>query len=70
MNLDEYNKANWTVAKVHKGQDHEQRTWKIMSDIANGLLFMHDNGEVHRDLKPANGSLSQITPLIDQYCFH
>jgi serine/threonine protein kinase len=30
--------------------------WNIMSQIANGLNFIHENSEVHRDLKPSNGS--------------
>jgi serine/threonine protein kinase len=27
----------------------------IVTDITNGLTYIHDQGEVHRDLKPANG---------------
>jgi serine/threonine protein kinase len=57
MNLDEYNKASWTVALIHKGSEHETRTWKITSEIAGGLQFIHEQGEIHRDLKPSNGYL-------------
>jgi serine/threonine protein kinase len=28
--------------------------WNIMKQIASGVLFIHEHGEVHRDLKPAN----------------
>jgi len=27
----------------------------IMEDIASGLSFIHEHGQVHRDIKPANG---------------
>jgi serine/threonine protein kinase len=27
----------------------------IMTNISNGLAFIHSRNEVHRDLKPANG---------------
>jgi len=29
--------------------------WNIMSQITNGVMFIHDEGEIHRDLKPQNG---------------
>jgi serine/threonine protein kinase len=29
--------------------------WNIMSQIANGVAFIHSHREVHRDLKPRNG---------------
>jgi serine/threonine protein kinase len=32
--------------------------WSIMTDIAGGLTFIHEHGEVHRDLKPGNGIIS------------
>jgi serine/threonine protein kinase len=47
MNLDEYNKASWTVALIHMGSEHKTRTWKITSEIASGLQFIHEQGEIH-----------------------
>lgn len=35
----------------------ELQIWNILSQIANGLAFIHDNDEIHRDLKPSNGTL-------------
>lgn len=28
----------------------------VVKDIASGLAYVHEHGEVHRDLKPANGN--------------
>jgi hypothetical protein len=47
VNLDEYNKAIWTVSRVQKGADHERQTWDVMSQIASSLVFIHENGEIH-----------------------
>jgi serine/threonine protein kinase len=35
----------------------------IMDDIASGLSFIHDQGQVHRDIKPANG----ISVVVETY---
>ena len=49
-----------------KGQDCSgprplgaQFIWGIMVQIANGLLFIHEQGEVHRDLKPQNSTFQR-----------
>jgi serine/threonine protein kinase len=33
----------------------ELEIWDIMRQIANGVKFIHNHGEIHRDLKPSNG---------------
>lgn len=39
--------------KIHDRLD-EGRLWKILSEVANGLLHIHRCGVLHLDLKPAN----------------
>lgn len=57
LNLSDYIQANRKLAPVH---DYpldfiETQIWDIMRQIANGVVFIHNNEEVHRDLKPSNG---------------
>ena len=59
LSLDEYIKSNWSVARVD-GPPKEARIWDIMTQIANGLSFIHKNKEIHRDLKPNNGTPRDI----------
>jgi serine/threonine protein kinase len=30
--------------------------WNIMTQITNGLVYIHTQNEVHRDLKPSNST--------------
>ncbi|KAG9018623.1 hypothetical protein FRB90_011109 [Tulasnella sp. 427] len=39
--------------KIHDRLD-ESRLWKILSEVANGLLHVHRCGVLHLDLKPSN----------------
>lgn len=32
-----------------------QDVWDIMTQIASGVVFIHEQREIHRDLKPRNG---------------
>ena len=33
------------------------KVWSIMQDVASGVAYIHQQGEVHRDLKPRNGTI-------------
>ncbi|KIY66867.1 hypothetical protein CYLTODRAFT_398044 [Cylindrobasidium torrendii FP15055 ss-10] len=43
----------WEYGRVYPRLE-EARVWKIIADLSNGLLFIHDSGAIHLDLKPAN----------------
>lgn len=66
FNLKDYNKSNWMydVAHGHSPDFIAARTWRIMRQIANGLVFIHSHGEVHRDIKPQNGRVFDMRILI------
>ena len=36
-------------------RSREMEMWNIMTQISNGVAYIHGQGEVHRDLKPLNG---------------
>lgn len=38
---------------------------RIADSILNGLIYIHDHGEVHRDLSPQNGSFFIPIKLTD-----
>jgi serine/threonine protein kinase len=44
-----------------------QNIWAIMSDIANGLVAIHDKDLVHRDLKPKNSKLPYSYLAYDEF---
>ncbi|CAL1707700.1 unnamed protein product [Somion occarium] len=43
----------WEYGKMFPKLD-EERVWKILADLSDGLSFIHDAGVIHLDLKPAN----------------
>ncbi|KAK7692978.1 hypothetical protein QCA50_004619 [Cerrena zonata] len=43
----------WEYGKSFPKLD-EERVWKILADLSDGLSFIHDAGVIHLDLKPAN----------------
>lgn len=66
LNLDAYIQRKWTT-RVLEGLpqfvkvdtlpiEHQlEQIRLILSDITNGVAFLHSRKAVHRDLKPANG---------------
>jgi serine/threonine protein kinase len=60
FNLEDFVKSMLCVARARASSQssRQQRAlemWDIMHQIADGLTFIHEKGEVHRDLKPQNG---------------
>jgi len=43
----------WEFGRVYP-RLAEDRVWKIIVDLSNGLHFIHDAGVIHLDLKPSN----------------
>ena len=33
------------------------QAWKIITEIADGLKFIHSQGQIHRDMKPRNSKV-------------
>jgi serine/threonine protein kinase len=64
LNLDEYIKSKWAVYPV-EGVPDEVSLWNIMTQIANGVAFVHSEQEIHRDLKPSNSIKSLAVHGID-----
>jgi serine/threonine protein kinase len=64
FNLETYLLLLWKETKDDIGMEVPQcrdrssmrSIWNIMSQIANGLAFIHTHHEIHRDLKPRNGA--------------
>src|SRR5215469_16669678 len=50
-----------------KGPMPFDETWKIASQIADGLSYAHEKGIIHRDLKPANIKVTRdgVVKLLD-----
>ena len=58
INLEGYNKSCWTMSVLADDSllgSREMEMWNIMTQISNGVAYIHGQGEVHRDLKPLNG---------------
>lgn len=48
----------WKELKLSSAPQKQHRfieIKKIMSDISEGIVFIHQKREIHRDLKPQNG---------------
>jgi len=60
LNLDQYNKSIRTTVLVHKSVSslRLEQILDIMTQIADGISFIHAHHEIHRDLKPQNGAHS------------
>ncbi|GLB37561.1 putative protein tyrosine kinase [Lyophyllum shimeji] len=43
----------WEFGRVYPRLS-EEKVWKIVVDLSNGLRFIHDAGVIHLDLKPSN----------------
>jgi hypothetical protein len=43
-----------TTSVQHIGCCNEQMAWNFVSDVANGLAYLHDHDIVHHDIKPDN----------------
>ena len=63
INLDEYIRglrppwlALYSYAEAKGNDDLPVVVCGIMQQVLNGLIFIHEKGQVHRDLKPMNGT--------------
>jgi len=56
FNLDDYNKWKKLVVQVEGSPGDNRHIWSVMTQITNGLCYIHNNREIHRDLKPSNGT--------------
>lgn len=60
------NKTLFGLIKGNKGKDNkkltEEQTYKIMKQIINIILFLHNNNIIHRDIKPENFLLLEKNP--------
>ena len=69
MDLCEYNLGTYISKKElapieDKSRFSMNQAWSIMSQIANGVSYIHSQGEIHRDLKPSNGNQNSIKLIL------
>lgn len=67
LNLHDYIQSEWKPSLLEKMQhltitkeNKLEKAMMIMMQIAEGVVYIHRNGEVHRDLKPSNGTLFKL----------
>jgi len=51
------------VPKLVKWESTLERILDVLQPIVEGLVFIHEQGEVHRDIKPEN-SMSKVSPYL------
>jgi hypothetical protein len=70
INLDEYIRglrppclALYSYAEAKGNDDLPVVVCGIMQQVLNGLIFIHEKGQVHRDLKPMNGTTPTLLDI-------
>jgi serine/threonine protein kinase len=73
INLDEYIRGSrppclalYNYLEAKENDDLPLIICGIIQQVLNGLIFIHEKGQVHRDLKPMNGTFPM--PLCMEFC--
>jgi serine/threonine protein kinase len=65
VSLESYMNRREAVADLPRWENQPKRILDIYAQIVDGLIFIHEHGEVHRDLSPPNGiSLQLLSPFL------